>query len=227
MDSATPAETEGMSEPSQGIQSLAMQAMKFIFHEPNSFKEAMTSDEAQLWKTAADEEISSHMLNNTWILVPLPAGRQCITSGWNFKLKVDKTGTPYRRKARFFAKGYRQIQGIDYQESFAPVVRYDSLRVIITIAAERDLELYQLDVKTAFLNGVIDEEIYIAQPEGYVETGREHEVCRLNKSIYGIKQASRIWLPCSGDLHVLHSLTIARSGKWKTPGRSRGKLKPR
>ena len=193
MDVAKPATTEVSTQSPEGFHSLAMQAFNFIFHEPKSFKEAMASNEAQLWKTAADEEISSHSLNNTWTLVRLPPGRECIPSGWNFKLKVDKKGVPYRRKARFFAKGYRQIQGIDYQESFAPVVRYDSLRVIIAIAAERDLELYQLDVKTAFLNGIIDEEIYIAQPEGYIEQGREDEVCRLNKSIYGICQASRIW----------------------------------
>ena len=93
------------------------------------------------------------------------------------------------RKARFFAKGYRQVKGIDYQELFAPVVRYDSLRVIISIAAERDLELIQLDVKTAFLNGVIDEEIYITQPESYIQTGYENVVCRMNKGIYGICQA--------------------------------------
>jgi hypothetical protein len=193
MDSAKPATTEMPFQSANGNHSLAMQALNFIFHEPKSFKEAMGSDQAQLWKMAADEEMKSHLVNNTWTLVPLPPGRECIPSGWNFKLKIDKTGVPYRRKARFFAKGYRQIQGIDYQESFAPVVRYDSLRVIIAIAAERDLELYQLDVKTAFLNGIIDEEIYIAQPEGYIKQGREREVCRLNKSIYGICQASRIW----------------------------------
>ena len=125
--------------------------------------------------------------------MPLPPGRICISSGWNFKIKTGKDGLPKRRNARFFAKGYRQVKGIDYQESFAPVVRYDSLRVLIAIAAKHDLELFQLEVKTAFHYGEVDEEIYISQPEGYVTAGREHEVCRLNKSIYGIRQASRIW----------------------------------
>ena len=114
--------------------------------------------DGQLWKAAADEEIASHHTNNTWTVTPLPPGKDCIPSGWNFKFKTNKHGAPYRRKARFFAKGYRQVQGIDYQESFAPVVRYDSLRTIIAIAAERDLELIQLDVKSAFLNRIIDEE---------------------------------------------------------------------
>lgn len=165
----------------------------FIFYEPKSFKEAMTSTERDLWKKAADEEIRSHQENNTWTVMPLPPNRVSIPSGWNFKIKTDKDGQPKRRKARFFAKGYRQIKGIDFQESFAPVVRYDSLRVLMAIAAMQDLELVQLDVATAFLNGDIDEEIYITQPEGYIIPGRETEVCKLNKSLYGIRQASRIW----------------------------------
>lgn len=165
----------------------------FIFYEPKSFKEAMASTERDLWKMAADEEIRSHQENNSWTVMPLPPGRASIPSGWNFKIKTDKNGQPKRRKARFFAKGYRQIKGIDFQESFAPVVRYDSLRVLMAIAALHDLELVQLDVATAFLNGDIDEEIYITQPEGYFIPGRETEVCKLNKSLYGIRQASRIW----------------------------------
>jgi hypothetical protein len=131
--------------------------------------------------------------------VPLPPGRTCIPSGWDFKLKTDKLGLPCRRKARFFAQGYCQVKGIDYQESFSPVVRCDSLRVILAIAAARDLELIQLDVTTAFLNGLIDEVVFIAQPEGYVVPGHELDVCRLNKGIYGICQASRIW---NKTLHV-------------------------
>lgn len=173
--------------------SMALQAQIFVYYEPKCFKEAMDSAEGHLWKVATDEEIKSHYKNNTWTVVPLPPGRTCIPSGWNFKIKTGKDGQPKRRKARFFAKGYRQIKGIDFQESFAPAVRYDSLRVVLAIAASRNLNLFQLDVKTAFLNGEVDEEIYIAQPQGYTIPGREDEVCRLNKAIYGIKQASRIW----------------------------------
>lgn len=129
-----------------------------------------------------------------------------LPSGWNFKVKTDKLGLPCRRKARFFAKGYRQVKGIDCQESFAPVVRYDSLRVIIAITAARNLEIIQLDVTTAFLNGLIDELVYIAQPEGYVVPGRELEVCRLNKGIYGICQASRIWNKTLQDALIQYGL---------------------
>ena len=118
----------------------------------------------------------------------MPPGRVCIPSGWNFKIETEKAGLPKGRKARFFAKGYRQTKGIDYQETFASVVRYDSLRVLIAIAASHNLELAQLDVKTAFLNGEVEEEIFISQPEGYIVAGREKEVCRLNKSIYAVSK---------------------------------------
>jgi hypothetical protein len=155
----------------------------------------MSGAKGDLWHPAADYEMAAHIKKKT--LVPLPPGRTCIPSGWVFKLKTDKLGLPCRRKARFFVKGYRQVKGVDYQESFASVVRYDSLRVIFAIAAVRDLELIQLDV--TFPNGLIDEEVFIAQPEDYVVPGHELDVCRLNKGIYGICQASRIW---NKALHV-------------------------
>jgi hypothetical protein len=159
------------------------QAPEFIFYEPKTMKEAMESSEAKLWKMATDDEMLSYNKNNTWTIVPLPPGRVCIPIGWNFRIKTGKDGLPKRRKARFFAKGYRQTKGIDYQETFAPVVRYGSLRVLIAISASHDLELAQLDVKTAFLNGEVEEEIFISQPEGYIVAGREKEVCRLNKAL--------------------------------------------
>ena len=177
-----------------------------LYYEPQTYKEAMNGDESALWKLATDREMAAHLKNQTWTLTTLPTGRTCIPSGWNFKVKTDKLGLPCRRKARFFAKGYRQVKGIDYQESFAPVVRYDSLRVIMAITAARNLELIQLDVTTAFLNGLIDELVYIAQPEGYVVPGQEHEVCRLNKGIYGICQASRIWNKTLHDALIQYGL---------------------
>lgn len=169
-----------------------MQVHSYIYYEPKNFKEAMQSNECDLWKEATDKEIFAHRKNNTWTLVPLPPGHECIPSGWNFKIKTDKNGQSKRRKARFFSQGYKQVKGIDYQESFAPIVRYDSLPVVVVIAASKDLEFFQLDVKTAFLHSEIDEEIYTSQPEGYIAIKHEYNVCRLNKSLYGIKQASRL-----------------------------------
>ena len=184
----------GMYAESSSVEPIALTcvALPITYHEPQTFNEAINSADKDLWKIAMDEEMQSHYTNNTWTVVPLPSGRTCIPSGWNFRIKTDQHGQLKRRKARFFAKGYRQVRGIDFQESFAPVVRYDLLRVVLAIAASHDLELVQLDVKTAFLNGEVDEEI-IAQPQGYTIVGRELEVCRLNKAIYGIRQASRIW----------------------------------
>jgi hypothetical protein len=164
-----------------------------LFYEPRSFKDAMDGPDSIHWKKVADDEIFSHAKNNTWNLTPLSSHQICIPSGWDFKVKTDQFGHLLRRKARFFAKGYRQEKGVDYLELFAPVVRYDSLRLILAIAAVRDLEIVLLDATTAFLNGVVEDEIYIAQPEGYVVVGLESDVCRLNKGIYGICQASRIW----------------------------------
>lgn len=109
------------------------------------------------------------------------------------KYKPGFKNTPPRYKARFVIKGYSQIPGLDYTDTYAPVAKHYSLRVIMAIAATRDLEMVQLDVKTAFLYGTLDEEIYMQQPEGFIVPGREGEVCRLIKSLYGLKQASRVW----------------------------------
>ena len=112
---------------------------------------------------------------------------------WVFKTKRDAQGKVERHKARLVAKGFTQKQGIDYTETFSPVSTKDSFRIIMALVAQYDMELHQMDVKTAFLNGELDEVIYMKQPEGFIEAGKEEMVCRLRKSIYGLKQASRQW----------------------------------
>jgi hypothetical protein len=161
--------------------------------EPTSFKKAMNCDEAHLWQASVQDEFDSHQKNGTWSLEPLPAGRQAIGTRWVFKVKPGHLTTPPRYKSRFVAKGYAQIKGIDYEETYSPVVRYDSLRVILSMCAVLDLEMSQLDIKTAFLYGLVKEDIYITQPEGFVTPGKEHLVCKLVKCIYGLKQAPRVW----------------------------------
>ena len=131
--------------------------------------------------------------NKTWTLVDLPPGRKAIGSKWVFKIKRNADGSVERYKARLVAKGYDQKEGIDYNETFAPVVNGKSIRVVFTLAAMNDWEIDHLDVKTAFLNADIKEEVYTEQPEGYKEEGKEHMVCRLNKTLYGIKQAPNEW----------------------------------
>ena len=133
------------------------------------------------------------MLDRTWSLSQLPPGRSPIKSRWVFKIKPGVCGSAPRFKARLVAKGFSQRPGIDYEETFSPVVKYDTLRVILSFVAARDLDMAQLDIKTAFLNGDLNEEIYLEQPEGYVIPGKEDQVCRLHKCLYGLKQASRVW----------------------------------
>lgn len=158
-----------------------------------TFQEALSSKEGELWKAAMDDEYASLMKNNTWKLVPLPPGRVPIKCRWVFDIKAGYEGVPERYKARLVALGCSQKPGVDFNQTFAPVVKLSTLRLILALVAAHDLEVLQVDVKTAFLNGQLDEEIYMRQPEGYVAQEHEREVCRLTKSLYGLKQAPRAW----------------------------------
>jgi Reverse transcriptase (RNA-dependent DNA polymerase) len=159
--------------------------------EPASLEEALASDQADRWREAIEEEYSSLLANDTWTLERPPPGVHPIPVKWVFKLKLDSAGNIERYKARLVAKGFRQREGIDYNEVFAPVSKYTTLRAILAIAAFHDLEIHQLDIKTAFLNGALEETIYCLQPPGYEQPGGL--ACRLNKSLYGLKQAPRAW----------------------------------
>jgi hypothetical protein len=145
---------------------------------PQTYKQAMKSDDAEKWRQAALEEYNTLMQNHTWELVPLPDGQKAIPSGWVFIIKRKEDGTPERYKARIVAKGYSQRPGIDYHELFAPTFRAATLRLIIALAGVQDLELHSVDISAAFTNGDLDEEIYMVQPEGFHQ-GNENIVCRL------------------------------------------------
>ncbi|CAM8877543.1 unnamed protein product [Rhodiola kirilowii] len=140
-----------------------------------------------------NEEYKSMQDNDVWELVPLPDGVRPIGSKWIFVTKRDSNGNVERYKARLVAKGFSQKEGIDYKETFSPVSSKDSFRTILALVAHLDLELHQMYVKTAFLNGDIEETIYMTQPENFVSKDAENMVCKLKKSIYGLKQASRQW----------------------------------
>ncbi|KAL5845343.1 hypothetical protein ACOSQ3_011396 [Xanthoceras sorbifolium] len=136
-----------------------------------------------------NEEIKAIEKNDTWTLTTLPEGHE----KWVYKTKKNAKGEVQRYKARLVAKGYKQRAGINYGEVFAPVVRLESIKLMIALAAQQKWKIYQLDVKSTFLNGFLQEEVYVEQPMGYVKNGHEDKVYRLKKSFYGLKQAPRAW----------------------------------
>ena len=161
--------------------------------DPRTFTEAMSSRDAPLWKEAINDEMDSILGNGTWELADLPKGKKPIGSKWIFKRKYHPDGSISAYKARLVAKGYRQREGIDYFDTYAPVARISSIKTLIAISALKGLYIHQMDVKTAFLNGYLNEDIYLEQPEGFVMPGQENKVCRLIKSLYGLKQAPKQW----------------------------------
>jgi hypothetical protein len=175
--------------------------------EPQTYQEAIQSKNPHSWKPEILDEYKSFIENDTWEVVPLPPDRKVIRCKWVFTKKAGHNNTPTRFKARLVAKGYTQKQGIDYNETFAPVVKHDSLRILLSIVASLNLEMIQLDVKTAFLYGVVNEELYLEQPEGFVLAGREKKVCRLKKCLYGLKQAPRVWNQKFNEFLLLFGLS--------------------
>ncbi|KAJ9537493.1 hypothetical protein OSB04_030226 [Centaurea solstitialis] len=157
-------------------------------HEPTSYKEASSSSH---WQAAMQEELRALAKAQTWDSVPLPPGKRPIGSKWVFKIKTKSDGSIDRYKARLVAKGFNQEYGIDYEETFAPVARVTSVRSLLAIAATKNWPLFQMDVKNAFLNGDLSEEVYMTPPPG-VSLPSGH-VCRLRKALYGLKQAPRAW----------------------------------
>ena len=162
-------------------------------NDPETFSQALSFKESDLWYNAMKDELDSMKSNEVWDLVELPQGAKAISCKWVDKTKRDSLGNIKRYKARLVAKGFTQKEGIDYKETFSPVSKKDSLRIILALVAHFDLELQQMDVKMSFLNGDLEEEVYIKHPEGFSSREGKHLVCKLKKSIYGLKQASRQW----------------------------------
>ncbi|KAJ9535138.1 hypothetical protein OSB04_un001784, partial [Centaurea solstitialis] len=144
-----------------------------IMKDPVSYSQAIASDNSEKWIDAMNDELKSMADNQVWDLTQLPDGHKAVASKWIFKTKRDCNGNVERYKARLVAKGFTQKDGIDYKETFSPVSKKDSLRIIMALVAHYDLELHQMDVKTAFLNGELQEEVYMSQPEGYTLKGQE------------------------------------------------------
>ena len=161
--------------------------------EPETVDEALVSAESDLWKNAMQNEMDSMRENNVWELVELPLNKNLLKSKWVFKKKIGADGEIVKYKARLVAKGFSQKHLIDYNETFSPVSRFESIRAIMGLSVQNEMHIHQMDVSTAFLNGELNEEVYMTQPEGFVRKGEEQLVCKLNRSIYGLKQSPRCW----------------------------------
>lgn len=159
--------------------------------EPQTYAEAMETDDAEKWKEAINDELNSLKVNNTWILVDRPKNTNIVTNRWIFKRKLKANGEIDCYKARLVARGCSQKYGIDYEETFSPVAKFDSVRTLIAMGAAKGMKILQFDVKTAFLHGHLIENIYMEQPSGCVQDSGK--VCLLKKALYGLKQASRQW----------------------------------
>ena len=161
--------------------------------EPSCYKEALQMADSEKWHLAMQSEMTALHKNQTWDLVQLPDGKKALPCKWIYRYKLTPHDGQPKYKARLVAKGFKQEQGIDFDEVFLPVVKMTTLRCVLALVAKHDLILHQMDVKTAFLHGDLHEEVYMQQPEGYVEKGKEQMVCQLKKSLYGLKQAPREW----------------------------------
>jgi hypothetical protein len=162
----------------------------FLEKEPTFFEESIQKKE---WADAMTEEYQSIIKNNVWEIVPRSKSKDVVSSKWIFKIKHVVDGSIKKYKARFVAHGFSQKEGIDYEETFSSVARYTSIRTIIALAVKMKWKLHQMDVKTAFLNGVIEEEVYIEQPQIFEVEDKKTHVCKLKKALYRLKQALRAW----------------------------------
>jgi hypothetical protein len=160
---------------------------------PKTIEEAYSSPDADLWKEAVQSEMDSIMSNGTWEVVDRPYGCKPVGCKWVFKRKLRPDGTIEKYKARLVAKGYTQKEGEDYFDTYSRVAHLMTIRVLLSLAASHGLFIHQMDVKTTFLIGELEEEIYMDQPDGFIAKGQEGKVCKLLKSLYGLNQAPKLW----------------------------------
>lgn len=164
--------------------------------DPVTVKQAMNRSDANLWKEAMTEEMNNLKENQTWELVPRPPNRRIISSKWVFRRKLTKSRELERYKARLVARGYNQVYGIDYTDTYSPVLKMKSLRLLLALAASWGWTVKQLDITAAYLHGTLTEDIYMEQPEFFEEDDKQDWVCHLKRSIYGLKQSGRQWNEC-------------------------------
>jgi hypothetical protein len=168
-------------------------ALSITDDDLRTVREAVNLEDSKLWKKAMVEEMDALDKNEAWDIVELPAGRKSIRRKWLFKKNFNAQGKVEKYKARLVEKGYSQVEGIDFGEIFSLVAKLTSIRFLLSIVVAFDLEVEHMGVKTTFLHGDLEEEIYMKQPEGFVVKGKKEMVCKIKKSLYGLKQSPRMW----------------------------------
>lgn len=170
----------------------ALSAEEFVDDVPQSYEEIEEREDKEVWKQAVREEMTSLIENKTWTLTSLPTGKKSISSKWVFKIKKDEDGNPSRFKARLVIKGCAQKKGLDYKETYAPVAKITTVRILLSIINYKDLIAHQMDLKNAFLQGNVHEDIYMTPPDG-LDIKDKNVICKLNRALYRLKQAPREW----------------------------------
>ncbi|WVZ63247.1 hypothetical protein U9M48_012892 [Paspalum notatum var. saurae] len=185
-----------------------VQAYSFVSSiEPTTIDQALSDPD---WVNAMHEELNNFIRNEVWTLEAKPKGARVIGTKWVFRNKQDDEGNIVRNKARLVAKGYSQVEGIDFGETFAQVARLEAIRFLLAYASHHDMKLYQMDMKSAFLNGYINELVYVEQPPGFEDPNHPYYVYRLSKALYGLKQAPRAWYERLRDFLIEKGFTIGR-----------------
>ncbi|WVZ80887.1 hypothetical protein U9M48_028325 [Paspalum notatum var. saurae] len=185
-----------------------VQAYSFVSSiEPSTIDQALSDPD---WVNAMHEELNNFTRNEVWTLEARPKGARVIGTKWVFRNKQDDEGNIVRNKARLVAKGYSQVEGIDFGETFAPVAKLEAIQFLLAYASHHDMKQYQMDVKSAFLNGYINELVYVEQPPGFEDPNHPNHVYRLSKALYGLKQAPRAWYERLRDFLIEKGFTIGR-----------------
>ena len=203
-----------MGNPSGGVRTRRRQYASFCEHysfvsclEPTNIDEALEDPD---WVIAMQEELNNFTRNEVWVLEERPQDKNIIGTKWVFRNKQDEHGVVIRNKARLVAKGFAQVEGLDFGETFAPVARLEAIRILLAYASHHNMKLFQIDVKSAFLNGFINELVYVEQPPGFEDPRYPNHVYRLHKALYGLKQAPRAWYECLRDFFINKGFKIGR-----------------
>jgi hypothetical protein len=175
--------------------------------EPYRVEDALRDPD---WVLAMQEELNNFTRNEVWHLVPRP-NQNVVGTKWVFRNKQDEHGVVTRNKARLVAKGYSQVKGLDFDETYAPVARLESIRILLAYDTYHGFKLYQMDVKSAFLNGPIKEEVYVEQPSGFEDSDYPNHVYKLSKALYGLKKAPRAWYECLRDFLITDGFKVGKA----------------